>query len=95
MNTTRQQRKRVKGWRKPLNSVYVGYGTKYGNPFKWKELQGGKGEAVELYKVWFAEAVSTGKLNVAPLRGKVLLCFCALNECCHADVLCNYLNSHD
>lgn len=29
----RVQRKRTKGWRMPPNTVYVGRGSKYGNPF--------------------------------------------------------------
>ena len=27
-------RQRIKGWKKPTNTIYVGRGTKYGNPFK-------------------------------------------------------------
>lgn len=34
MIPTRVQRKRTKGWKKPSNTVYVGRGSKYGNPFK-------------------------------------------------------------
>lgn len=30
----RVQRKRTKGWRNPPNTVYVGRGTKFGNPFR-------------------------------------------------------------
>lgn len=30
----RVQRRRTKGWRMPENSVYVGRGTKWGNPFR-------------------------------------------------------------
>lgn len=30
----RIQRKRTKGWRMPENAVYVGRGSKFGNPFK-------------------------------------------------------------
>lgn len=30
----RIQRKRAKGWRMPLNAVYVGRGTIWGNPFR-------------------------------------------------------------
>jgi len=93
MKTLRAQRKRTKGWRKPDNSIYIGYGTKYGNPFKWKELSGGKVEAVELYKLWFAEVIANGSFNVDELHGKVLLCFCSLNEQCHGDVICDYLNN--
>ena len=34
MNPKRIQRKRVKGWKTPPNTVYVGRPTKWGNPFK-------------------------------------------------------------
>lgn len=30
----RVQRKRTKGWKMPTNTVYVGRGTKWGNPYK-------------------------------------------------------------
>ena len=33
MKPTRIQRKRTKGWRMPENTVYVGRGSKWGNPF--------------------------------------------------------------
>jgi len=33
MNPVRVQRKRTKGWRMPENTVYVGRGSKWGNPF--------------------------------------------------------------
>ena len=34
MKPQRVQRKRTKGWRMPENTVYVGRGSKWGNPFK-------------------------------------------------------------
>lgn len=34
----RIQRKRSKGWRMPPNTVYVGRGSAYGNPFKVGEF---------------------------------------------------------
>jgi len=33
-NPTRIQRKRTKGWKNPPNTVYVGRGSKWGNPFQ-------------------------------------------------------------
>lgn len=35
----RIQRKRTKGWRMPDNTVYVGRGSKWGNPFKVGDTQ--------------------------------------------------------
>lgn len=34
MSAVRVQRSRAKGWRMPDNTVYVGRGTKWGNPHK-------------------------------------------------------------
>ncbi len=34
MSPVRVQRKRVKGWRMPEGAVYVGRGSKWGNPYK-------------------------------------------------------------
>lgn len=34
MKPQRIQRKRTKGWRMPENTVYVGRGSKYGNPYR-------------------------------------------------------------
>lgn len=34
MNPKRIQRKRTKGWKMPPNTIYVGRGSKWGNPFK-------------------------------------------------------------
>lgn len=36
----RIQRKRSKGWRMPAGAVYVGRGTKWGNPFTIEEENG-------------------------------------------------------
>ena len=55
----RIQRRRVKGWRMPENSVYVGRPTKFGNPFGWRAgLSEGYSEeqckriVVNFYKDW-------------------------------------------
>lgn len=34
MSPARVQRKRTKGWRMPENTVYVGRGSRWGNPYK-------------------------------------------------------------
>ena len=34
----RIQRKRTKGWRMPEGAVYVGRGSRWGNPFRWESL---------------------------------------------------------
>ena len=39
MSPVRVQRKRTKGWRMPENTVYVGRGSRWGNPFKMGDAQ--------------------------------------------------------
>jgi len=89
---------RTKGWRMPPNTVYVGRGTKYGNPYrvgddgipnaetaKWKYLLflAGGGR----YSVMRERVGDVGKL-----RGKNLACWCAPGEPCHADMLLEIAN---
>jgi hypothetical protein len=38
----RIQRKRLKGWKMPPNTVYVGRGSKWGNPFRVVQYSDGK-----------------------------------------------------
>lgn len=38
----RVQRKRLKGWKMPENTVYIGRGSKWGNPFRVVEYEFGK-----------------------------------------------------
>lgn len=45
--TVRDQRRRTKGWKAPANSVYVGRGTMWGNPF-----QGDRDIVVSAYRDW-------------------------------------------
>jgi len=45
----RVQRKRTKGWKMPPNTVYVGRGTKFGNPFRVGK-DGTAAECVSLYR---------------------------------------------
>ncbi|MFE7954417.1 DUF4326 domain-containing protein [Streptomyces sp. NPDC057413] len=45
MSPSRIQRRRTKGWRKPEWSVYVGRGTRWGNPYRL--VRRGNGWAVQ------------------------------------------------
>ena len=77
----RIQRKRTKGWRMPPGVVYVGRGrgTRYGNPFRVSQV--GREEAIRRYR---CEVLPL--LDLTPLRGKDLCCWCRLDEACHADL---------
>lgn len=37
----RIQRSRAKGWRMPPNTVYVGRGSQWGNPWTWRRISSG------------------------------------------------------
>lgn len=89
----RIQRKRVKGWKMPPNTVYVGRPTKFGNPFLETTL--GTTYAMEMYKSFLAgtmDGMSIVNAAKRELKGKNLACFCALNKPCHADVLLKIAN---
>ena len=90
----RIQRKRSKGWRMPENTVYVGRGTKWGNPYK-VGVDGTADECVDKY----AKDIDCiqGKLSflsndMTDLIGKDLACWCPLDQPCHADVLIDGVN---
>ena len=85
MGPKRIQRKRIKGWTMPNNTIYVGRPSVYGNPYS--EFIYGKDEALRLYRVYMKEMIVSKKIDLTPLIGKNLACWCPLNEPCHADYL--------
>ena len=97
----RIQRKRTKGWRMPLNTVYVGRPSKWGNPNRI--IDGNVKLAVELYRgrfIVFQDNLGVRaivKQNIEEvkeeLKGKNLACWCPLDQPCHADVLLEIANS--
>jgi len=125
----RIQRKRTKGWRAPPNTVYVGRGSRWGNPFVVGEQSGifdGKDgrplglrdqseilipaltldQCIEFYEnaldgFMKPEMYPAGHrfsdrvrphANLYDLRGKNLMCWCPLDQPCHADVLLRLAN---
>jgi hypothetical protein len=102
----RIQRKRTKGWRMPENTVYIGRGSRWGNPF----VVGKDGTAEECVRKYSDMLMpyrhqpprnslddfylSLANLNdiEAELRGKNLACWCKLGEPCHADWLLKIAN---
>lgn len=65
----------------PDNTVYVGRGSKWGNPCRI-ESENQRADAV----AWF-EAHVLPELDVSALRGKDLACWCRPDQVCHADSL--------
>lgn len=105
----RIQRRRDKGWRKPVDAIIVTRPSVWGNPFPVSDMFS-RTEAVRLYRdlVVNGEAWHTdddgmrhrftrkpkGPLNVPTpevirreLAGRDLVCWCPLDEPCHADTL--------
>lgn len=90
----RLQRRRTKGWRKPDGAVYVGRPTKWGNPHQCRTDVRPR-FAVALYY----DDLKAGRLPFTrddareELRGKDLMCWCQIDQPCHADVLLAMANS--
>ncbi len=89
----RIQRRRVKGWRMPPNTVSVTRPGKWSNPFKV-----GVGEfrdidsCLRAYREYLMDCIDCGLLDVSEIRGKDLACFCSLEQKCHADILIEIAN---
>lgn len=89
----RIQQRRTKGWRKPDGVVAVGRGTRWGNPYSLEKF--GRAWAVVGYRAALVE----GRLVRATvddvrreLSGRDLMCWCPLDQRCHADVLLEIAN---
>lgn len=96
----RIQRRRVKGWRMPENTVSVTRPGRFGNPFRvtqdrsqiicvgafrtWLTVEGCDARIPEKKK-WILD-------NLSSLRGKNLACYCRVGTVCHADVLLELSN---
>jgi hypothetical protein len=77
-------------WKVPYD-VYIGRGSKWGNPFTYKEgtqaefIVGSREEAVEAYREWiYGQPDLLSSLH--ELKGKTIACYCK-PAACHGDVL--------
>lgn len=97
----RIQRLRKKGWRKPPGSVVVTRPHKWGNPWRVGQVIDGveidAAEAVDLYREYLRAAwthkFGREALDLSELRGKDLVCYCPLDQPCHADILLELANA--
>lgn len=104
----RIQRKRVKGWHMPPNTIYVGRPTAFGNPYRLefyrfedasgrptKHVASAREMAVRDFRMWLG-VNPQGEIIAArakrELRGKNLACWCRPGQPCHADVLLEIAN---
>jgi hypothetical protein len=100
----RIQRSRAKGWRMPEGAVYVGRPTRWGNPFggalaaeRYHRWISGEMSAFEAAAKMDWPCAPTRRLLIRLeallfLRGKHLVCWCRLDQACHADVLLEIAN---
>lgn len=66
--------------RTPADAIYIGRGSPWGNPYVIGR-HGTRAEVIELYRV---NVLPT--LDLTPLKGKHLVCFCK-PAACHGDLL--------
>jgi len=97
-----QEKRRMEGWRKPFGVIRVarrrvkgdgrvGTPNYWGNPYEIKFY--GRARAMAMFR-YDVEALSDTEREawLAPLStASALMCWCRLNESCHADVLLEYL----
>jgi hypothetical protein len=87
----RIQLRRTKGWRKPEGAISVARPHKWGNPFVVGEHGIRTAEdAVRLYRQWLPSSPLYQEMG--DLTGHDLMCFCPLDQPCHADVLLDLAN---
>jgi Domain of unknown function (DUF4326) len=95
----RYQRKRNVSADIPAEAIYVGRPTKWGNPFPVNKprynasfLAEAREIVVRLYREWLDGQPHLLADARTELRGKDLVCWCPLDQPCHADVLLELAN---
>jgi len=77
----------------PLDAVYVGRPSEWGNPYKVEPGIGNTRELViEAYREWIMNQPELLEAAKQKLRGRDLVCWCAPLPC-HADVLLELANA--
>lgn len=101
----RIQRKRIKGWRMPEGAVYVGRPSQWGNEWTMQDAIGWE-IPIHQRRRWLVERFRAdvqngmgGAPRLADIRdrlaGKDLVCWCPLDQPCHADVLLEIANDEE
>ena len=82
----------------PEGAVYVGRPTTFGNPFRVGIHRGppihaiSPQQAADMYAAWIAGNFIIERITRSRLRGRDLVCWCPLDQPCHADVLLRIAN---
>jgi hypothetical protein len=106
MKPERIQRRRIKGWRTPPNTINVARLGKWGNPFKVPK-HGTQAECVTLLAAMLRGEFCLTTDNLAEQQayyamahrdrgeivGKNLACYCEPGTPCHVDVLLAFANA--
>ncbi|KKM06848.1 hypothetical protein LCGC14_1739860 [marine sediment metagenome] len=74
-------------------NIYIGRGSKWGNPFRIGE-DGDREEVIMKYKEWILEQPSLLR-DLHELKGKRLGCYCRPWHHCHGDVLVELIEGKD
>jgi len=76
----------------PAGSKLVAKPSKWGNPYTIPE-DGDRPTVVEKYRLWIQSQPDMIERARRELRGWDLVCYCMLDELCHADILLEIANS--
>lgn len=71
--------------RKEKYDIYIGRGSKWGNPFPTPPWT--REESLQKYEEWIQTQNWLLKDIVKELKGKTLGCWCKPNKACHGDIL--------
>lgn len=97
MTPQRIQRRRTKGWRMPAGAVNVCRPSDWGNPFRVGDIAMPHvvtvtpALACALFEAWVIEHGWLTQIQ-GELEGRDLVCWCPLDQPCHADVLLRIAN---
>ncbi len=90
---------KVVHFKKDPYDVYIGRGSKWGNPYSHKDgtlaqfKVTSRKEAIECYEAWI-KTQGNLMLDLHELKGKILGCWCK-PQSCHGDVLKKLVDSLD
>ena len=100
----RIQRRRTAGWRMPEGAAYVGRPSRWGNPFRvggqiilTGKRAGERTTAADVVEMFRHAAMRPHNAEArdqvrAHLAGRDLVCWCPIDQPCHADVLLEIAN---
>ena len=77
-------------WNLPVNAVYVGRPSIWGNPYKIG-IDGNREEVISKYKAYLQDKLKLNPAFLDSLKEKDLACWCSLNQSCHVDIILEFL----